>query len=94
MLERQLFEAASNARSAGACVPTDEMPPIGLKRWTPYRKAQVVEAIRQGLCSADEACNRYDLTAEELACWQRRVERGGVAGLRATRIQDLPPTLR
>jgi hypothetical protein len=39
------------------------------------------------LLTIAEACDRYDLTLEELASWQRAVEREGMAGLRATRVQ-------
>jgi hypothetical protein len=56
-------------------------------RWTPLRKAEVIAAINGGLLSIDEACTRYGLTLEELATWQRTVERAGIPGLRATRAQ-------
>jgi hypothetical protein len=32
-------------------------------------------------------CERYDLTLEEFASWQRAVDRSGMPGLRVTRIQ-------
>jgi len=51
------------------------------------RKAEVVAAVDGGLLTIAEACNRYGLTLEELASWQRAVEREGMAGLRATRVQ-------
>lgn len=51
------------------------------------RKAEVVAAIQGGLLTFDEACERYSLTLEELASWQRNVDRSGMQGLRVTRIQ-------
>jgi transposase len=51
------------------------------------RKAEVVAAVSGGLLSIDEVCDRYDLTVEEFAGWQRAVERSGMPGLRVTRIQ-------
>ena len=51
------------------------------------RKAEVVAAVNGGLLTVDEACERYDLTLEEFAGWQRAVDRSGMPGLRVTRIQ-------
>ena len=52
------------------------------------RKGVVVAAIRDGLLSLEEACERYKLTLEEFLSWQRSIDRHGLPGLRATRIQD------
>lgn len=65
----------------------DALPPANTSRWVVRRKAEVVAAIDSGLLTIAEACSRYDLTLEELASWQRAVEREGIAGLRATRVQ-------
>ena len=51
------------------------------------RKAEVVSAVNGGLLSVDEACERYGLSLEEFAGWQRAVDRSGMPGLRVTRIQ-------
>ena len=66
----------------------DDLPPPETKRWVIRRKAEVVAAVRGGLISLDEACERYRLTVEEFLGWQRAIERHGLAGLRTTRIQD------
>jgi hypothetical protein len=50
------------------------------------RKAEVVSAVAGGLLSVDEACERYGLSLEEFASWQRAVDRSGMPGLRVTRI--------
>jgi hypothetical protein len=52
------------------------------------RKAEVVAAVRGGLLTVDEACDRYALTVDEFLSWQRSIDRHGLAGLRATRVQD------
>jgi hypothetical protein len=40
------------------------------------------------LLSLDEACRRYTLTVEEFLAWQHAIDRFGLAGLRATRVQQ------
>jgi hypothetical protein len=52
------------------------------------RKAEVVAAVRGGLLSLEEACQRYTLTVEEFLAWQQSIDRHGLAGLRTTRIQQ------
>jgi transposase-like protein len=64
-----------------------DLPLVSPTRWTPRRKAAVILAIRERIISVQEACERYDLSAEELAAWERDLDRFGVPGLRATRIQ-------
>jgi len=65
-----------------------DLPPADTKRWVIRRKAEVVAAVRGGLLSLDDACKRYTLTVEEFLSWQRSIERHGLAGLRATRVQQ------
>jgi Protein of unknown function (DUF1153) len=72
----------------------DILPPTDTKRWVARRKAVVVDAVRCGAISLDEACRRYRLSVEEFHAWQRAIEAHGVAGLRVTRLQiyrDTPP---
>jgi hypothetical protein len=66
----------------------EDLPPPGTKRWVMRRKATVVAGVRAGLLSLDDACNRYKLSVEEFHSWQRLIDRHGVKGLRATRIQQ------
>jgi Protein of unknown function (DUF1153) len=61
------------------------LPPSNTVRWSPQRKALVVEAVRNGLISRDEACRRYQLSAEEFHQWQRALKVHGVGGLSVTR---------
>src|SRR5690349_23947206 len=50
--------------------------------WVVRRKAEVVAAVNGGLLTIDEVCERYSLTLEEFASWQRAVDRSGMQGLR------------
>ncbi len=63
------------------------LPPSDTVRWSPYRKASVVDGVRNGALSLDEACQRYQLSADEFLAWQRAVESHGVGALRITRLQ-------
>ncbi|MDG5493481.1 DUF1153 domain-containing protein [Niveispirillum sp. BGYR6] len=66
----------------------DDLPPPDTRRWVMRRKAEVVAGVRAGLLSFAEACARYSLSEEELASWQRLIDRHGVKALRVTRLQD------
>jgi hypothetical protein len=72
----------------GSPLTMADLPPPSTKRWVIRRKAEVVAAVRGGLLSLDEACRRYTLTVEEFLAWQRAIDRFGLAGLRATRVQQ------
>jgi hypothetical protein len=65
-----------------------DLPPPETKRWVIRRKAEVVAAVRGGLLTLEEACERYSLSAEEFSSWQRLIDRHGVRGLRTTRLQE------
>jgi hypothetical protein len=51
-------------------------------------QSALVAAVRGGLLSLEEACERYTLTVDEYLSWQRSIDRYGLPGLRATRVQD------
>ena len=72
----------------GSPLTIADLPPSDTKRWVIRRKAEVVAAVRGGLLSLDEACERYKLTVDEFLSWQRSIDQHGLPGLRATRIQD------
>jgi hypothetical protein len=63
------------------------LPAANTERWVARRKAEVVVAVKGGLLSFEDACERYRITAEEFLGWQRQVDRHGMAGLRVTRLQ-------
>lgn len=87
MLRNDTTRPTSVVGPLGEKLTIADLPPSDLKRWVPRRKAEVVAAVSGGLLSLPEACQRYGLSLEEFAGWQRAVERGGLAGLRATRAQ-------
>lgn len=72
----------------GSPLTIADLPQPGTTRWVIRRKAQVVAAVRGGLISLEEACNRYLLTVDEYLTWQRSIDRHGLAGLRTTRLQQ------
>ncbi|MEM9989619.1 MAG: DUF1153 domain-containing protein [Pseudomonadota bacterium] len=72
----------------GTALTIADLPPASTKRWVIRRKAEVVSAVRGGLLSLESACERYSLTAEEYASWERAIDRHGMQGLRATRVQQ------
>ncbi|MBZ0140574.1 MAG: DUF1153 domain-containing protein [Pseudorhodoplanes sp.] len=72
----------------GSPLTIADLPPPTTKRWVIRRKAEVVAAVRGGLLSLEEACNRYTLTTEEFLSWQFSIDQHGLAGLRTTRIQQ------
>jgi Protein of unknown function (DUF1153) len=65
-----------------------ELPPPNTQRWVIRRKAVVVAAVRSGVLTLEEACERYKLSIEEFLSWQRLIDSHGLAGLRVTRLQD------
>lgn len=71
---------------AGEARALASLPPPGT-RWTARRKAAVLAAIENAVMTREEACDRYALSLEELAAWERLAGRVGVKGLRATRMQ-------
>jgi len=72
----------------GSPLTIADLPPTNTGRWVIRRKAEVVAAVRGGLLSLSEACDRYRLTIDEFLSWQRSIEKHGLPGLRATRVQD------
>ena len=87
MIENQKFRPAQVIGPLGEPLTLDSLPPPETRRWVVRRKAEVVAAVNGGLLTVDEVCERYSLTLEEFAGWQRAVDRSGMPGLRVTRIQ-------
>lgn len=72
----------------GTPLTIKDLPPPSTKRWVIRRKAEVVAAVRGGLLTLEEACDRYTLTVEEFLSWQKAIDQHGLPGLRATRVQQ------
>jgi hypothetical protein len=87
MIEHQKIRPAQVIGPLGEPLTLDSLPAPSTSRWVVRRKAEVVAAVNGGLLSVDEACERYGLSLEEFASWQRAVDRSGMPGLRVTRIQ-------
>jgi len=77
--------AASSSRPGAA---PSKAPPL-IKRWPPAMKAKVLEEVRDGVLSLDEACKRYALSIEEYLTWQHGIELFGMAGLQVNKQQEL-----
>lgn len=64
-----------------------DLPTPGIKRWVVRRKAMIVVAVRGGLLSMSEACDRYTLSVDEFLAWDRAFDTAGLSGLRAARVR-------
>src|SRR5436190_797210 len=89
MIENQKIRPAQVIGPLGEPLTIDSLPNPSTTRWVVRRKAEVVSAVNGGLLSVDEACERYGLSLEEFAGWQRAVDRSGMPGLRVTRSQPI-----
>jgi Protein of unknown function (DUF1153) len=58
----------------GERITPSQLPPHGLKRWGVREKVLVVAAVRHGMLTFVEACERYNLSLEEFLAWQRIFE--------------------
>ena len=87
MIENEKMRPAHVFGPLGEPLTLDSLPPRNTRRGGVRRKAEVVAAVNGGLLSVDEVCDRYSLSLEEFAGWQRAVDRSGMPGLRVTRIQ-------
>ena len=72
----------------GSPLLLSDLPGPNHKRWVVRHKANLVAAVRGGLISLEDACNRYKLSADEFLSWQQTFERFGLKGLRVTRVQQ------
>ena len=88
MIENQKIRPAKVIGPLGEALTMDTLPPANTTRWVVRRRAEVVAAVNGGLLTVDEVCQRYGLTVEEFAGWQRAIDRSGMPGLRVTRIQQ------
>jgi len=89
VLRRAIYAAAANVNVMDTAPDSTiaDLPPPDTERWVIQRKAAVVEAVRKGVISLEEACRRYSISTEEFLNWQRLVEMHGVAGLRVTQAK-------
>lgn len=88
VIENLKIRAAQVVGPMGEPLTLETMPAPTTTRWVIRRKAEVVAAIAGGLLTVDEASARYSISLEELASWQRAVDRSGMPGLRVTRLKE------
>ena len=62
-------------RHDGSLLTLGDLPSAKTIRWVISRKTIVVDAVRGGLISLEDACWRYSLTVEEFSAWQTAVDR-------------------
>ncbi|MGB0683083.1 MAG: DUF1153 domain-containing protein [Magnetovibrionaceae bacterium] len=74
--------------SGGRSRSLKDLPPPDTKRWVIRRKAEVVNGVRTGVITLEEACDRYKLSVDEFLSWQRLLDDHGLPGLRTTRIKE------
>ncbi len=72
---------------SGETLTIDNLPVADTGRWTMRRKAQLIAAVRGGLMTKKEACDRCGISAEELDSWQTLLDQHGLHGLKATSLQ-------
>ncbi|MEM7569218.1 MAG: DUF1153 domain-containing protein [Pseudomonadota bacterium] len=84
MKENQTFVPHQVIGPTGEVLTLDDLPPPSTRRWVVRRKAEVVAAVRGGLLTLEEACERYTLSVEEFVGWQRAIEADGLPGLKVT----------
>jgi len=71
----------------GEPLTVDALPPADIVRWVPRRKVQVVCAVRGGVISRQEACDRYGISDEELFSWERLLDDHGLKALHVSKTQ-------
>lgn len=72
----------------GSPLTMNNLPPAETTRWVVRRKAEVVFAVRGGLMSLLEACDRYRLSVDEFLRWDDCIAKHGIKGLRSTWAQQ------
>ena len=70
----------------GTVMTRADLPPVATVRWVVSRKLAVVKGVTFGLISEKEACERYNLSGEELHEWMTAFRRDGKYALQATKI--------
>lgn len=71
----------------GSTMSRADLPDRTIRRWVASRKALIVRAVEADLITAEEACQWYRLSDEELTSWRAAVADYGVQALRVTSVQ-------
>ena len=73
--------------SHGYRLSRTQLPPADVAHWTPARKAEVVEAVRDGMASLEDVCERYAMAVDEFMSWSHAMDEHGLSGLQVGNIQ-------
>lgn len=87
MLSNGSGRALSTIGPSGQSLTLEDLPQSDTVRWVIRRKAELVAAIRGRLLSLEDACERYQLSEEELESWAKSLDHYGLRGLRSTKLQ-------
>lgn len=87
MYVRKLTGPVAVTLPDGSRLTRSDLPPRTTTRWVARRKACVVAAVEHGLITAQEACEMYDLSSDELESWIAAVRTHGPQALRVTALQ-------
>lgn len=71
----------------GTIMTRADLPPQTTRRWVASRKAAVVRAVGAALLTRKEALERYALSSDEFAEWEKAVAEHGEGALKATALQ-------
>jgi hypothetical protein len=80
---------SANSNEAAPTGTTNAVPPPLPKRWVASRKAEIVDAVRGGFISLDDALDRYALSIDEFLMWQRALKLFGLPGLRMSKSKNV-----
>lgn len=77
----------ASTKTEASGIPAD-LPAPDTQRWDTKRKAQVVDAVRCGRLTLEQACEIYAMSVDEFLGWQSLFDRYGTKGLMATRVKE------
>ncbi len=83
-----MIDKGASAAVSGGPARTD-LDPAPVPVWSGAEKAKAVRALREGRITAEEAQERYGLTPEEIAAWERTLNSMAVRA-RRTRREPAP----
>ncbi len=84
MSARKVHDTGNIYDLAGGLLNLENLPSPETVRWVMQRKATIIAAVRGGLLSLEDACERYQISMEEFLSWKSALDRFGPVGLRAT----------
>ena len=71
----------------GDIIAPYDLPSPDTRRWTAQKKSVVVLAVQGGMCSLQDALDRYHMTEAEFRIWEEEIKEG-LNGLQITKHQQ------